>query len=219
MLLGRGYSQDPADLAKEPPLAWIGKMAPLGPFPLAAFKKADLREKMRLASRNWVEHGFGAPKATYLFYLIKHVLWYLAWQFFVSFAATRPTGGALTPGAYLTADSMQRLIIWNLLFESCGFGCASGPLTGRFLSPVSAIVHWLWPGARASPAARRTNRAAQRPGGAPRPRVPPAQARSRCRTASTSATVARPSCPSRARAARSSTWRSSSRTWARACAR
>ena len=92
MLLGPRWAQDAADESKPPPLAALGKRMPLGPFPLAAFKKAGLREKMRLASVSWVEHGFGAPKTAYLFYMVKHVLWYLAWQFFVGFAASQPSG-------------------------------------------------------------------------------------------------------------------------------
>ena len=32
------------------------------------------------------------------------------------------------------------------MFEMCGLGCASGPLTGRFTLPFTVAAHFLWPG-------------------------------------------------------------------------
>ena len=32
-----------------------------------------------------------------------------------------------------------------------GWGCASGPLTGRFLNPFPAFMHWLTPGTMKMP--------------------------------------------------------------------
>ena len=45
-----------------------------------------------------------------------------------------------------TDDAFQKAIVWSLLFESLGLGCASGPLTGRYLPPVAAPLHFLRPG-------------------------------------------------------------------------
>lgn len=48
-------------------------------------------------------------------------------------------------------DAFKRFVVYNMLFEVLGFGCGSGPLTLRFIPPVSAFVHWLWPGSHKLP--------------------------------------------------------------------
>jgi hypothetical protein len=40
----------------------------------------------------------------------------------------------------------QKAVLWTLLYESLGLGCGSGPLTGRYLPPVTAVAYWLRPG-------------------------------------------------------------------------
>lgn len=39
----------------------------------------------------------------------------------------------------------QKVIVFTLLFEVLGFGCGSGPLTGRFWPPIGGFLYWLRP--------------------------------------------------------------------------
>lgn len=121
-------------------------MLPLSPFDIDGWKRGDLREKMRIGALSWADVGFGAPPVAYIFYLLKHYFWLRMWYFFASYGS----GAALVEQGWFTLftspDAMQRLVVWNLLFEVAGFGCASGPLTGRFLVPFPSLIHWLTPG-------------------------------------------------------------------------
>lgn len=134
--------QDPTGLAA-PSLRSLGDHLSLAPFDAKQFQAGDLRRKMKLAALSWADYGFGAPRIAYAFYLLKHCFWFYAWRFFVGFSGDRIESCA---ASCATFDAMQRLVLWNLLFEAAGLGCASGPLTGRFLNPFPAIFHWLWPG-------------------------------------------------------------------------
>ena len=94
-------------------------------------------ERLRLACQAWAADGYGAPLAIYGLYLIKVGLYVAAWTGWCSINAE--------PGLW-TGDAFCKAIVWSLLFESLGLGCASGPLTGRYLPPVAAPWHFLRPG-------------------------------------------------------------------------
>jgi len=164
-----GGRQDPLNDAKPPPLKHLGNLLSLAPFDIEGWKAGTFKDKCRIAALSWSEYGFGAPLWIYSFYVLKHVLWFVGWRFFCAYASDSASSDAALGGSggsggagqwdawdgdawvgwvrqALTADAMQRLVLWNLLFEVCGLGCASGPLTGRFTIPSPAIFHWLWPG-------------------------------------------------------------------------
>ena len=129
-----------------PPLGAVGRALPLHDWDEKAFTAADLRERMRLSCHAWAGYGFGAPPAAYAFYLIKHYVWFKAWLYFCGFGPDAALASAPLSLALLTRDTMARLVVFNLLFEVAGVGCACGPLTARFLPPFSALPHWLWVG-------------------------------------------------------------------------
>jgi len=69
-------------------------------------------------------------------------MWYL-------FASYGPDAAMAEQGwftLFASPDAMQRLVVWNLLFEVTGLGCASGALTGKFLVPFPSLIHWVTPG-------------------------------------------------------------------------
>jgi hypothetical protein len=144
-----GGVQDPCDDRRPHPLAGLGRIVPLAPFDLAGWKRGNLQEKMRIAALSWADNGFGAQRAVYAFYLVKHVAWLCGWRLFCS--VSRPEAELFEWTSLATTDGMARLVLFNLLFEVLGLGCASGPLTGRTLLPVSAVLHWLWPGSMKLP--------------------------------------------------------------------
>jgi hypothetical protein len=100
--------------------------------------------RLQIATRHWAEHGFGTPYAVYLLYLIKIALYVAAPAAIISL--TPGLGGLGRIGDWWTQPIVyQKVIIFTLLFEVLGFGCGSGPLTGRFMPPIGGFLYWLRP--------------------------------------------------------------------------
>ncbi|HWF27440.1 MAG TPA: DUF3556 domain-containing protein [Mycobacterium sp.] len=100
--------------------------------------------RLQVATRHWVEHGFGTPYAVYLLYLIKIALYVAAPAAIIS--RTPGLGGLSHIGEWWTQPIVyQKVVIFTLLFEVLGLGCGSGPLTGRFMPPIGGFLYWLRP--------------------------------------------------------------------------
>ncbi|HWC87478.1 MAG TPA: DUF3556 domain-containing protein, partial [Solirubrobacteraceae bacterium] len=98
-------------------------------------------ERARLACQSFALQGFGAPPAAYVFYVIKIVVYIAGWWLFCTF----------TPGLgdlgnfghwWLSKPAFEKAILWSMCFEGLGFGCGSGPLTARYMPPVTAFLHF-----------------------------------------------------------------------------
>ena len=100
--------------------------------------------RLQIATRHWAEHGFGTPYAVYLLYLIKIALYVAAPAAIISL--TPGLGGLSRIADWWTQPIVyQKFIVFTLLFEVTGFGCGSGPLTGRFMPPIGGFLYWLRP--------------------------------------------------------------------------
>ena len=100
--------------------------------------------RLQIVTRHWAEHGFGTPYAVYLLYLIKIALYVAAPAAIISL--TPGLGGLGRIGDWWAQPIVyQKFIVFTLLFEVLGFGCGSGPLTGRFMPPVGGFLYWLRP--------------------------------------------------------------------------
>jgi Transmembrane protein of unknown function (DUF3556) len=100
--------------------------------------------RLQIVTRHWVEHGFGTPYGVYLLYLIKIGVYVAAPAGIISL--TPGLGGLGRIGDWWTQPIVyQKFIIFTLLFEVLGFGCGSGPLTGRFTPPIGGFLYWLRP--------------------------------------------------------------------------
>ena len=115
------------------------------PFDVAEWGTRPYPERVRVMCQAWAMQGFGAPGMAYLFYAAKLLLYVGG---FVAFAAnTAGLGGLGHIGSWwATPIAFEKAVVWSLLYESLGLGCASGPLTGRYLPPLTAVAHWLRPG-------------------------------------------------------------------------
>jgi len=101
-------------------------------------------ERLQIVTRHWAEHGFGTPYAVYLLYLIKIGLYVAAPAAIISL--TPRLGGLGHISEWWTQPIVyQKVIVFTLLFEVMGFGCGSGPLTGRFMPPIGGFLYWLRP--------------------------------------------------------------------------
>jgi hypothetical protein len=100
--------------------------------------------RLQVVTRHWAEHGFGTPYAVYLLYLIKIALYVAVPAAIISL--TPGLGGLGRIGDWWTQPIVyQKFVVFTLLFEVLGFGCGSGPLTGRFMPPVGGFLYWLRP--------------------------------------------------------------------------
>jgi hypothetical protein len=100
--------------------------------------------RLQVVTRHWVEHGFGTPYAVYLLYLVKIAVYIAAPAAIISL--TPGLGGLGHIADWWTQPIVyQKVIIFTLLFEVLGFGCGSGPLTGRFWPPIGGFLYWLRP--------------------------------------------------------------------------
>src|SRR6476646_5921809 len=89
--------------------------------------------------RDWALNGFGTPKAIYLLYVVKLLVF--------AGGAILVVGGITDFGYWWTTPiAYQKFVVWTLLWEILGLGCGSMPLTFRFLPPVGGFLYWLQPG-------------------------------------------------------------------------
>jgi hypothetical protein len=101
-------------------------------------------ERLQIVTRHWAENGFGTPYAVYLLYLMKIGLYVAAPAAIIS--STPGLGGLAQIGDWWTQPIVyQKFVVFTLLFEVLGFGCGSGPLTGRFMPPIGGFLYWLRP--------------------------------------------------------------------------
>lgn len=112
------------------PLEWAAK-----PFP----------EKARMVCQAWAVQGYGSPVGVYAVYAFKVLLYIGGWLLFCSFTPGMGNPTQLTHW-WLQPTAFQKAILWSLLFEFLGFGCGSGPLTGRYVPPVGGFLYFLRPG-------------------------------------------------------------------------
>jgi hypothetical protein len=104
------------------------------PYDALEWEKKPFAEKSRMVCRAWALDGYGSPPAVYGVYLFKVGLYVLGWWLFCQGASWRE------PIAF------QKAILWSMLFEILGFGCGSGPLTGRYHPPLGGVLYFLRPG-------------------------------------------------------------------------
>jgi hypothetical protein len=124
----------------------VGVMDPRLPeFDLGEWRQLPYHQRVRMMCLHWAEHGFGSPPGAYVFYFVKIVLYVGGWAFFVSL--TPGLGGIGEIGTWWSEPvAFQKAVLWTLTFEVLGLGCASGPLTARFVPPFGGFLYWLRPG-------------------------------------------------------------------------
>jgi hypothetical protein len=115
------------------------------PYDALEWVQKPLPERARMVCRAWALQGYGSPTAVYLVYALKIALYVVAWCFFCSLSPELGGPGEIERW-WLKPTAFQKAILWSMLFEGLGFGCGSGPLTGRYLPPVGGFLYFARPG-------------------------------------------------------------------------
>jgi len=130
----------------------VGFLSPTPPpyDPLEWVRK-PLEERGREVCAAWAMQGYGSPPAVLLAYALKIALYILGWVLFANV-------GVVPSAAWLSPIAFQKAIVWSMLFEVLGFGCGSGPLTGRYFPPFGGFLYFLRPGTTKLPIIRALGR-------------------------------------------------------------
>ncbi|MEZ4239227.1 MAG: DUF3556 domain-containing protein [Myxococcota bacterium] len=113
-------------------------------YDIGRWQAAPFPERARQVCQAWAEQGYGTPGAIYLLYAAKIAAWLGVWALACTLSPGRTLGNVATWWA--TPDAFARFVVWTSLFEGLGFGCGSGPLTGRYLPPLGGLLYFLRPG-------------------------------------------------------------------------
>ncbi|MEC7988003.1 MAG: DUF3556 domain-containing protein, partial [Myxococcota bacterium] len=119
---------------------WLPQPPPYDPVHA---QHLPLRSRRRLGAQAWALQGYGAPWILILFHIVKMLVYLGVW---VGFVWLHSDPGLSHSEAFFSIEAFQRFILWSLLFEVLGFGCGSGPLTGRYAMPFGAFWHFFRPG-------------------------------------------------------------------------
>ncbi len=118
----------------------------LPPYDLRRLRTEPFGPRMRLICRTWLYQVSAPPAVVYLGYVIKiSVLYVGGWLFFCSFSPGMGSPLRFASWAF-TATALQKAVLWSLTYEGLGFGCSTGPMTGRFIPPIGGLLHFLRPG-------------------------------------------------------------------------
>ena len=103
-------------------------------------RQETLATQVKLASVNWAQNGFGTPQSVLIFYVIKMLFFLGVWVIAIAF---RQDQVDLTSGDFwFSKASIIQAFAWAMCFELLGFGCGSGPLTGRYLPPIGGVLYF-----------------------------------------------------------------------------
>ncbi|MBS42488.1 MAG: hypothetical protein CMH83_04830 [Nocardioides sp.] len=126
------------------------------PMPAEELLALPLRDRIRVLTTHWVEHGFGTPRVLNVVYVLKMFGLYFAVGLAITAATT--THVAFTgPGTWFdNVVVYQKLAVWLMILEVVGLGGAFGPLCGHFVPMLGNVRYWLRPGTiRMAPWGRR----------------------------------------------------------------
>ncbi|MEQ8273812.1 MAG: DUF3556 domain-containing protein [Deltaproteobacteria bacterium] len=114
------------------------------PYDVLEWEKQPFETRLKMVCGAWALHGYGAPVTVYFAYLVKIAGYVGVWWWL----CTRVNA---EPGWWSQPDALLRAVLWSMLYEGLGFGCGSGPLTGRYFPPFGGVLYYLRPGTLKSP--------------------------------------------------------------------
>lgn len=116
------------------------------PVPPAEFVRLPFLERIRILTTNWVDDGFGTPKALTIVYVLKMLGLYFAVGLLITSQTSEHVAFSDPATWFDNIVVYQKLAIWLMLLEVVGLGGAFGPLCGHFMPFLGNIRYWLRPG-------------------------------------------------------------------------
>ena len=96
---------------------------------------------MKLLQLHWVEHGFGTPKQTAMFYVWK-IFFYALFGLIVAGAFTKGLEFNNIAGWWDEPILYQKLMVWTILLEILGLAATCGPMAFHFDPPIGGVLYW-----------------------------------------------------------------------------
>jgi hypothetical protein len=104
-----------------------GDVPPVDP---QTFTQRPYRERLKTLSQQWVDYGFGSPKAIALMYLLKLVVFFALGGILVGTLTSHLN--PLHPGQWFDQPIFyEKAILWTVLLECLGIAGSWGPLAGH----------------------------------------------------------------------------------------
>ena len=123
-------------------MGWLTQERPQVDY--ATWARGSFSEKIKPMARHWAEVGFGTPVVLHLFYVAKICLYILGGLLIA--VATPGIGGITDVGSWYDEPIVfQKVVLYTMLVEVVGLGCAFGPLNNRYYPPFGSILYWLRP--------------------------------------------------------------------------
>ncbi|RDH74219.1 DUF3556 domain-containing protein [Mycolicibacterium moriokaense] len=110
------------------------------------FLRQPLRERLRILSTNWVEHGFGSPTMVHVIYLTKLVFFYALGGVIVATVTSDLPGFWHVSQWWNQPIVYQKAVLWTVLLETIGVAGSWGPLAGKVKPMTGGIRFWARPG-------------------------------------------------------------------------
>ncbi len=121
-------------------------------YDIEEWRSAPFPVRVQRVCQAWAADGYGTPLAIFAVYGVKILAYIGVWAWFCTFT---PGNSWSSFGSWWASDvAFHKAILWTMLFEGLGFGCGSGPLTGRYLPPVGPVLYFLRPGTTKLPLLR-----------------------------------------------------------------
>ncbi len=115
------------------------------PFDFEQWQKQPFAKRCQMLCEAWALQGYGSPPSVFVFYILKMGLYMGFWMFFCSFSTE--LGSPSEIGSWWAVpEALIKAVLWSILFEGMGLGSGSGPLTGKYFPPVTAVAHFVRPG-------------------------------------------------------------------------
>ncbi|MEL7341032.1 MAG: DUF3556 domain-containing protein, partial [Bacteroidota bacterium] len=114
------------------------------PFTYAEWKQQPFNRRCQMLCEAWALQGYGSPPLVFVFYILKIGVYVGLWLFFCSLSTGLGGVGEIATW-WAQPEALAKAILWSIMFEGMGLASGSGPLTGRYNPPFTAVVHFLRP--------------------------------------------------------------------------
>lgn len=112
---------------------------------LEEFLRLPLRERLRIMSLKWADHGLGTPRLIHVVYIVKLVFFYALGGVLIATLTSDLPAFWHVSGWWNQPIVYQKLILWTILLELLGLAGSWGPLAGKTKPMTGGFRFWARP--------------------------------------------------------------------------